>query len=520
MEALPNQSGKRALIPSPQTPLQMMHKAEKKNEVGKVTDEEEAKQRQLKAILNKLTPQNSSKLFEQVKAVNINNAITLTGFIFQISDKALMEPTFCEMYANFCYHLAGALPDFIEDNEKITFKRLLINKCQMEFEKGEREQEEANKVEQGEAKQSEEETEEKRIKARRRMLGYFRLIGELYKKKILCERIMHECITKLLGQHQNPDEEDVEALCTLMSTIGEMIDRPKAKERMDSYFDMMAKLSNNMKLSSRVRFMLKDAIDLRKNKWQQRRKVEGPKEIEEVQRVAAQERQAQAGRLGCGPGINPVARRAPMDFGPRGSTMLSSPGAQMGSFHGLPSQTHGFWGQDVRMEDRQSFEAWTLLVPLSQRLSADDSVTLGPQGGLARSFRGPQAMQSNPISDISASPGNSRRASAGLNGFNSESERTTFGSREDLVPRYTLDRFPGPAAYDQLSSQERNMSYGNRDPRNPDHNFDRPLAASPSARGQAPGLSQNIPQEKVWSEECLRDMSMAAVKEFYRYLSS
>ena len=67
----------KGLFPSPHTPLQMMHKAEKKYEVGKVTDEEQAKQRQLKAILNKLTPQNFDKLFEQVKAVNIDNPDTL-----------------------------------------------------------------------------------------------------------------------------------------------------------------------------------------------------------------------------------------------------------------------------------------------------------------------------------------------------------------------------------------------------------------------------------------------------------
>ncbi|KAK6240155.1 hypothetical protein QUC31_005624 [Theobroma cacao] len=507
----------KGLIPSPQTPLQIMHKAEKKYEVGRVADEEEAKQRQLKAILNKLTPQNFEKLFEQVKAVSIDSAGTLTGVISQIFDKALMEPTFCEMYANFCYHLAGELPDFSEDNEKITFKRLLLNKCQEEFERGEREQEEANKVEEeGEAKQSEEEREEKRIKARRRMLGNIRLIGELYKKKMLTERIMHECIKKLLGEYENPDEEDVEALCKLMSTIGDMIDHSKAKVYMDAYFERMAKLSKNMKLSSRVRFMLKDAIDLRKNKWQQRRKVEGPKKIEEVHRDAAQERQAQASRLARGPGINPAARRAPMDFGPRGS-MLSSPGAQMGSFRGLPTQLRGFGAQDVRMDERQSFEARALSVPLPQRPIGDDSITLGPQGGLARgmSFRGPTAMSSAQLADVSPTSGDSRRMAAGLNGFSSVSERTSYGSREDLMPRYVTDRFAAPAAYDQLSSQERGTNFGHRDLRNPDRSFDRPLAASPPARGQTSGVTQNIPPEKSWPEERLRDMSMAAIKEFY-----
>ncbi|XP_017636079.1 eukaryotic translation initiation factor 4G-like isoform X1 [Gossypium arboreum] len=505
----------KGLIPSPQSPLQTMHRAERKYQVGKVADEEEAKQRQLKGILNKLTPQNFEKLFEQVKAVNIDNAGTLTGVISQIFDKALMEPTFCEMYANFCQCLAGELPDFIEDNEKITFKRLLLNKCQEEFERGEREQEEANKIEEeGEAKLSEEEREEKRIKARRRMLGNIRLIGELYKKKMLTERIMHECIKKLLGEYENPDEEDVEALCKLMSTIGEMIDHPKAKVHMDAYFEMMAKLSNNMKLSSRIRFMLKDAIDLRKNKWQQRRKVEGPKKIEEVHRDAAQERQAQSSRLARGPGFNAATKRAAMDFSARGS-MLSSPGSQMGSFRGLQGQPHSFGAQDVRMDDRQSLESRTLSVPLPQRPTGDDSITLGPQGGLGRgmSFRGPPVMSSTPLANISSISGDSR--TAGTNGFSSGSEQMTYGPREDLMARFGSDRSAPTGAYEQSSSQERGMHFGNRDTRTPDRSFARPLAASPSSQSQSSGFSQNIPPEKGCSEERLHDLSMEAIKEFY-----
>ncbi|KAM1252203.1 hypothetical protein ACFX13_041071 [Malus domestica] len=204
----------KGLMASPHAPLQVMHKADRKYEMGKMFD------------------------------------------------KALMEPTFCEMIANFCCSYALVLPDFSEENEKITFKRLLLNKCQEEFERGGREQEETNKAdEEGQVKQSEEEREEKRIKARRR-------------------------------RQQTPVEQDIEALCKLMSTIGEMIDHPKAKEYMDAYFERMKSLSNNMKLSSSVR-------------------------------DAAQERQAQSSRLVCGLGINPSARRGPPS--PRGSTMFSSP---------------------------------------------------------------------------------------------------------------------------------------------------------------------------------------------------
>ncbi|CAA3020755.1 eukaryotic translation initiation factor 4G isoform X1 [Olea europaea subsp. europaea] len=506
----------KALMPSPKTPLQVMHKAERKYEVGKVTDEEEAKQRQLKAILNKLTPQNFEKLFEQVKQVNIDNVITLSGVISQIFDKALTEPTFCEMYANFCFHLAGELPDLSIENERITFKILLLNKCQIEFERGEREEEEANKAdEEGKAKQSEAEREDKRLKARRRMLGNIRLIGELYKKRMLTERIMHECIKKLLGQYQNPNEEDVEALCKLMSTIGEIIDHPKAKEHMDAYFDIMGQLSNNMILSTRVRFMLKDAIDLRKNKWQLRRKVDGPKKIEEVHRDAAQERQTQASRLARAPSIGTSVRRgASMDFAPRGSNMFSS-SSQMGGFRAVAPQLRNYGSQDARLEERHSLENRTTSVPLPQRPLGDDYITLGPQGGLARgmAFRGQPTAPSIHLAEM-PSPGDARRMGSVLNGFSSTPEQITYGHREDDMPKHMPVRFASPTIYHESHQQERNMTYENRDNRNIDHNIDRSLASPPTWGGPINSML-NISSEKVFPEEQLHDKSMSAIKEFY-----
>lgn len=505
----------KGLMPAPQGPSQVMHKAEKKYEIGKVSDEEEAKQRRLKGILNKLTPQNFEKLFEQVKEVNVDNTQTLSGVIAQIFDKALMEPTFCEMYANFCYHLASGLPELSVDNEKITFRRLLLNKCQEEFERGEIEEQEANKTDnegEDEPKQSEQVREEMRLKTRRRMLGNIRLIGELYKKRMLTERIMHECIKKLLGQYQNPDEENIEALCKLMSTIGEMIDHPKAKEHMDAYFDIMGRLSNNMRLSSRVRFMLRDSIDLRKNKWQQRRKVEGPKKIEEVHRDAAQERQGQAGRLSRGPSGNPAMRRGqPVDFGPRGP-MISSPIGQGGNFRGMPSQVRAF-GQDIRIDERNIFESRTHSVPLPQRLSSDESITLGPQGGLARgmAYRGQPSVSNSPLLDNSASYADPRRMIGGLNAYNNVSEHGLYSSREDHFVRNASDRYGTPIAYDQSISHDN----ATRDARHPDRNVERVRPITPPVARAAP--AQNLSTEKVWPEERLRDMSFAAIREYYRY---
>ncbi|KAK4728398.1 hypothetical protein R3W88_021386 [Solanum pinnatisectum] len=473
------------------SPLQVMHKADKKYEIHKVTDAEEAKRRHLKAILNKLTPQNFEKLFEQVKEVNIDSATTLAGVISQIFDKALMEPTFCEMYANFCYHLAGELPDFVEDNQKITFKRLLLDKCQEEFERGEREEAEADSMEEdGAVKLSEGKREEMRLQTRRRMLGNIRLIGELYKKKMLTERIMHECIQKLLGQYQTPDEEDIESLCKLMSTIGEMIDHSKAKDYMDAYFDMMMTMANNTDLSTRVKFMLMDIIDLRKNKWQQRRKVEGPKKLEEVRRDAVQERRAQVGRSPRGSSTVSSARRGqPADLSPRPS-MFSSPAPQITPFRGIPSQNRGFGSQDCKLEAKHPHESRTSSAAMPQR-SIDDNKTmsLGPRGGPGRGtpFRG-QAMHS-------AGP-----VTAGAGGW------SPCNSRQESISKYAPGTVVKPTANYARLNQHEHAHYAEKELTNTNHPFGR--SAEPPVQN-SPGT--------IWSEERLGEMSIAAIREFYRY---
>ncbi|KAL0308701.1 UNVERIFIED_CONTAM: Eukaryotic translation initiation factor 4G [Sesamum radiatum] len=85
------------------------------------------------------------------------------------------------------------------------------------------------------------------------------------------------------------------------------------------------------------------------------------------------------------------------------------------------------------------------------------------------------------------------------------------------MPRYTADRFDASSNYDQLHSQDRIVSYGNKEVRNTDHDFDRSIPTSPPVRGGPTASMHNVSSEKVWPEEYLRDKSIAAIKEFYRY---
>lgn len=75
-----------------------------------------------------------------------------------------------------------------------------------------------------------EELEEAKDKARRRSIGNIKFIGELFKLKMLTEAIMHDCVVKLLKHH---DEESLECLCRLLTTIGKDLDFEKAKVSQD-----------------------------------------------------------------------------------------------------------------------------------------------------------------------------------------------------------------------------------------------------------------------------------------------
>ena len=83
------------------------------------------------------------------------------------------------------------------------------------------------------------------------MLGNIKFIGELYKRKMLTEQIMHQCIKMLLsGDIKNPSPDNIESLCALMKKIGKIIDHAKAEPYMKEYFQRIKELSTNKVIPS------------------------------------------------------------------------------------------------------------------------------------------------------------------------------------------------------------------------------------------------------------------------------
>uniref|UniRef100_A0A3Q3IIL8 Eukaryotic translation initiation factor 4 gamma, 3a n=1 Tax=Monopterus albus TaxID=43700 RepID=A0A3Q3IIL8_MONAL len=253
--------------------------------------------RKVRSILNKLTPQKFNQLMKQVTDLTIDTEERLKGVIDLVFEKAIDEPSFSVAYGNMCRCLTTLkVPMTDKPNTTVNFRKLLLNRCQKEFEKDkvddvvfERKQKELDSAASAtERERLQEELEEAKDKARRRSIGNIKFIGELFKLKMLTEAIMHDCVVKLLKNH---DEESLECLCRLLTTIGKDLDFEKAKPRMDQYFNQMEKIVKERKTSSRIRFMLQDIIDLRLHNWVSRRADQGPKTIEQIHKEAKIEEQ-------------------------------------------------------------------------------------------------------------------------------------------------------------------------------------------------------------------------------------
>lgn len=230
-------------------------------------------QRKVKAALNKMTPEKFDKISDQILEItgqskHESDGRTLRQVIQLTFEKATDEAHWAPMYAKFCKRMLETMDSSIKDENikdkngvVVTggnlFRKYLLNRCQEEFERGWK----VNLPDQTKAA-GEEVTmlsDEYYIAAaaKRRGLGLVQFIGELFKLGMLTERIMNECVRKLLDFEGLPEDETVESLSKLLRTIGGQLDSSeKINPIMDLYFVRIMAMIENKELNSRMRFML------------------------------------------------------------------------------------------------------------------------------------------------------------------------------------------------------------------------------------------------------------------------
>ena len=266
-------------------------------------------QRKVKGLLNKMTPEKFERISDQILEIagqskNESDGRTLRQIIQLTFEKATDEAHWASTYALFCERMLKFMsPEIKDENIKdkhgnivtggALFRKYLLNRCQEEFERGWK----VNVPERAEGQ-----TEEAALMsdeyyiaaaAKRRGLGLVKFIGEVYKLGMLNERIMHECVKKLLDLDDSGiDESEVESLVGLLNTVGHNLEQSeRGPALMDVYFTRITSIMNNPKLPSRLRFKLMDVIDLRKRGWRSKNDDKGPKTIAQIHADAQRQQQ-------------------------------------------------------------------------------------------------------------------------------------------------------------------------------------------------------------------------------------
>lgn len=230
-------------------------------------------QRKVKSNLNKMTPNNFDKISDQILAIagqskDETDGRTLRQVIQLTFEKATDEAHWAQMYAEFCKRMLESMSPEIKDVRVLDkkdnvvvggalFRKYLLTRCQEEFERGWKI--DLPQKPEGEPTEAAMLSDEYYIAAtaKRRGLGLVRFIGELYKLNMLTERIMHECVKKLVDYEGTPDEAEVESLTSLLKTIGENLDSTeRGRPMMDAYFKRISAMIETPDLASRLKFML------------------------------------------------------------------------------------------------------------------------------------------------------------------------------------------------------------------------------------------------------------------------
>lgn len=230
---------------------------------GKQLSEVQKTERQVKSILNKLTWEKFDTLYAQLlDHCRVDNPTTraeiLEVIAREVFKKATVQHNFIEMYADVCSKLEA---DMKKDGLEVNFRRPLLEQCQESF---------TLHLEPPQIDQclEYEEQYELLVKYKTKMLGNVKLIGHLLRLRMLAAKIIFHCTDELMSIGS---QEALETLCAFLETLGATFDKPQwtGYAKLQAVFAQVELFSEDSRQSTRVRFLLKDLLDKRRNRWQE-----------------------------------------------------------------------------------------------------------------------------------------------------------------------------------------------------------------------------------------------------------
>ncbi|CAP21943.1 Protein CBG00712 [Caenorhabditis briggsae] len=262
--------------------------------------------KKVRSLMNKVTPTSQGPLTAEFISYNVSsNESQLTQVVGIVFDKAVEEPKFCALYTEMCK--AQVIHELAKSMGKSAFRNTILTRTQSFFQdKRDIDAEKLAIIEKEEdpVKREAMLIEEKQ-KFRRRKFGVVAFIGYLYRNNLLSAKHVHSCSLELFASilpkkidekeqllnKKDFDEESIHCGLQLIETVGVILDN--SKDPGPALLDQWFKKFEDAKplCSNKIRFMIMNLNELRKDKWVPRKSVEsGPKKIDEIHKDIRQEK--------------------------------------------------------------------------------------------------------------------------------------------------------------------------------------------------------------------------------------
>jgi hypothetical protein len=232
----------------------------------------------IQLLLNKLTVEKFTSISEKLIDImqRIEDYPLMAEAVSLIHNTVVIEYRFVSMYADLCKLISPKCKTVTkEDGKPITFRQIMLNKCQRMFEMFTIP---VTFLEQPDI--------EKRNKENHYALGNILFLGELFNRNLVPAPIVENILSFLLqkiidGLNIEPEigklqtEGCCEKLCRLFCCVGKNLDlNYKTKSNVDKLVNDIKSLMRSAKLPMRLNFMLSDLVDLKQNGWMPRRSLE------------------------------------------------------------------------------------------------------------------------------------------------------------------------------------------------------------------------------------------------------
>ncbi|ETI46691.1 hypothetical protein, variant 14 [Phytophthora nicotianae CJ01A1] len=212
--------------------------------------------RRIATLLDDVKPETVSSILESFMGITISCTHTLQEIIGLLFDHAIANPDLSDSYAKLCSGMSERTPEFKDGAKTINFRRILLTKCYESLIE-EPDSQSLNLKKNGSNGAAQHSWR------RKCMLQNVGFVGELFRRQLLTENIMHVCVAMMLDDEVKPQAEIIEAACGLLNLVGDLLDgsSPASRRTMDEYFAVLVRIQENCQLPDRVKKLITDVRD-------------------------------------------------------------------------------------------------------------------------------------------------------------------------------------------------------------------------------------------------------------------